>query len=221
MASSSYKMPTWQEIVDDPSNVAVYRWVITKGGGLQIIHSANGMYQGDDPQYGVFISKNSPRMDYTYIAHLNCSWHICPSGWRATFGCAYSDRDTLEVLEILDLNDSMEREVVWKCKDEVGGNSESSLSQEAKKVPDQQIKKLTKRPDWTLDIPSQKQGGFRDDNGNGLLRFTITRYLDGLEGSQQSQQLSWAKKEVPGKQFTGLTDAELIRLKFDGIIPHV
>lgn len=220
MASISNNMPTWQEISDDPSNVAVYRWVIINGKELQNIHPANGVNLGDDPPYGVWISKDTSRKDYTYIARLNSK----QAGWRATFGCAHSDGDTLEALEILDFNDRMKEKIDRKCKDEVGGNSESGPSQEAKKVPEKQIEKLSKTPEWhlTLDIPSQNQGGIRDENGNNLLRFKTIRYSDGSEGTQQIQEfLWWAKKEVPGKQYTVLTDAEVLRLKFDGRIQHV
>ena len=128
----------------------------------------------------------------------------------------------METLEILDLSDVLKERVGWNRKDEVGGNLESGPSQEAKKLADKQAEKPSKRPkcDVTLDIPSKFQGGVRDNNGNGLLRFII-RYPDGSEGTQQiREELWWAKKAVPGEQYTNLTDAEVVRLKFDGIIQH-
>ena len=220
MASNSKIQPTWKEISKDPSNVAVYRWVIFNGKELLNIHPANGVNKGDDPPFGVWISKDTSRKDYTYIARLSSS----STGWKATFGCASSDGDILEALEILDLNDYMRWQTGFECNDEVGGILESGPSQEAKKAPDKQIEKLGRTPErhMRLDIPSQHQGGTRDDNGNDLLRFSIIQYPDGFEGTQQIQdELWWAKKEVPGKRYTVLTDAEVIRLKFDGKLPHV
>ena len=217
MASNSNKMPTWQEVSDDPLNVAVYRWVIINGRELLNIHPANGVNLGDDPPYGVWISKDTSRKDYTYIARLNSNQR----GWRVTFGCVCGEGGTLEASEILDLNDCMKEQIGWKSKDEVGENSESGPSQEAKKVPDNQIEKPSKRPEWylTLDIPSQNQGGTSDDNGNDLLRLSIIHHPDDFEVTQQIQEeLWWAKKEVPGKQYTVLTDAEVLRLKLNGRI---
>ena len=218
-------MLTWQEIADDPSNVAVYRWVIIQGKQLLNIHPANGVNQGDHPPYGVWISKNSSQKDYTYIARLNSGQH----GWKASFGCTIGDGGILEAKYCLELNDRMKKEIGWKWKDEEGGSLESGPSQEAKKVADDQIQKPSKRAEafMTLDIPSPDQGGTRDDNGNDLLRFAFIHYPaihypDGFEGTQQEDLvLWWAKKEVPGKQYTVLTDAEVLRLKFDGKIEHM
>ena len=219
MASNSENKPIWQEISKDPSSVAVYRWVIINSREPLNIHPANGVNKGDDPPFGVWISKDTSRKDYPYIARLTSSH----TGWKATFGCAYSDGDTLEALKILDLNEHMRWQTSWECKDEVGEKLESGPSQEAKKVPDKQIEKLGRTPEryMTLDIPSQNRGGTRDDNGNDLLRFGTIQYPDRFEGTQQIQEeLWWAKKEVPGKQYTVLTDTEVIRLKIDGKIQH-
>ena len=208
MASNSYKMPTWEEISDDPSVVAVYRWVIIDSREIRNINPANGVNEGDDPQYGVWISKDTSRMEYTYIARLYSKHR----GWGATFGCAYSDDgDTLKTVKILDRNDSMKKQITWEPKAEVGRNSESGPSQKAKKLLFKMI----------FDIPSPDQGGIRDNNGNNLLRYSIIQNPDGFEGIEQKEELLWwAKKEVPGKQYTVLTDAEVARLIFDGKIGH-
>ena len=220
MASNSDSMPTWLEVSEDPLNLAVYRWVIINGRELLNIHPANGVNQGDDPPYGVWISEATSRKNYTYIAHLSSNQR----GWRATFGCVYGDGGTLEASEILELNDCMKEQIGWKSKYEVGENSESGPSQEAKKLPDNQIEKPSKKPErhLTLHIPSQSQGGMSDDNGNDLLHLSIIQYPDGFEGTQQIQEERWwAKKEVPGKQYTVLTDAEVLRLKSVGRIKNM
>ena len=219
MASKSKSQLTSLQIPNNPSIVAIYRWVIINGEQVLSIHPASGVNQNDKPPHGVWIFKDTSRKDYTYIARLGSNL----ISWTATFGCAYSDGGTLEVLEILDFDDVWKERFGWTGKDEVGGKLESGPSQEAKKVADKQVEKPSKRPkcDVTLDIPSQDQGGTRDNNGNDLLRFRIIRCLDGSEGTQQIQEeLWWAKKQVPGEQYTALTDAEVVRLKFDGKIPH-
>ena len=212
-------MPIRQDIPGTASCVAVYRWVIINAKQLLNIHPASGTNQGDNPLHGVWILKFTSRKDFTYTARLSSSQANC----CATFGCAYSDGDILETLKILDLNDGMKKRIGWKSKDDVGLNLGSGSSQEAKKVPDNKMEKPSKTPkyDMTLDIPSENQGGARDNNGNYLLRFRIIQYPDGFEGAQQIQEeLWWAKKEVPGKEFTVLTDEEVIRLKYDGKIVH-
>ena len=186
------------------SIVAVYRWVIINCRQVRNIDPANGVNQGDNPFHGtngVWILKDTSRKDYTYLAHPKTS-----EKWTATFGCAYIDGDTLEALEILDISDSMRNWFDWKGED-------------ASQTPDLYM---------TLDIPSREEDGVmeegaRDDNGNYLLRFGIN-WICPLEGCEDRQpiteELWWAKKEVPDKQYTVLTDAAVIILKYGGKIEH-
>ena len=201
MASKSNPMSLSQYISVHTSTVAVYRWVIINGRQVRNIDPASGVDQGDDPSHGVWILKDTSRKDYTYLAHLKTS-----QTWTATFGCAYIDGDTLEALEILDISDSMRKHFGWKGED-------------ASQMPDFYM---------ILDIPSREEEGImeegaRDDNGNYLLRFGINWlcHLDGCEGREPITEELWcAKKEVPDKQHTVLTDAAVIILKFGGKIDH-
>lgn len=185
-----------QHISVHTSLVAVYRWVIINRKEVQNIDPANGVNQGDNRFHGVWILEDTSRKDYTYLAHLKSS-----ETWTATFGCAYSDGDTLEALEILDISDSMKKRFDWK------GENPSEM------------------PDFymILDIPSRDQGGIRDDNGNDFLRFGIIwlSWLDGCKGVESiTEELWWAKKEVPDKKYTVLTDEAVLKFKFDGKIQH-
>lgn len=215
MASNSKSTPIRQEVSNDPSNVTVYRWVIING--KQLLNPGTAVNQGDHPASGVWICGDPSRKDYTYIARLSSSQR----DWKATFGCEYGNGGTLEAVDILGLNDCMKKEIGWKGKVEGGGSMKISPPPEAKKVPDNQIEKPGKTPEsfMALDIPSPDQGGIRGDNGNRFLRLRIMPYPDGFEGTRQIPKLLWwAKKEVPGEQYTVLTDAEVLRLKSEGRI---
>ena len=203
MPTNSNNMNTSQKgsIVQSSQVVAVYRFVILN----------SKLSKDDNPFQGIWISKDTSRKDYTYTARLVCK------GWKATFGCAYSDAGVLETMEILDLNDSLKGAIDCEPSDKASEKVETGPSQEA------QIEELGKKPSWsvTLDIPSKSQERIRDENGNDMLRFAITYYPLGVEDTHQIHvALCWAKKEVSGKPWV-LSDAEFDRLKFDGKIQHL
>ena len=217
MASSSNNMNTSQEGLKNQSSqvVAVYRFVIGYGKVIKDV----------DPTRGVWISKNTSNKDYTYTARL------VAGPLKATFRCAYSDAGVLETLEILDINDGLRMYIIGSIRRliheypmiKVGGHLEVRSPEKAGDVADKQIKDDEEPFSRVgLGISSQVQVSPNDDNGNQLLLLSLTHYPNGIEGSRQVvEELGWAKKEVSGKPITALSDAELMKFKYDGKVEQM